>query len=238
MPNEAAQQGSDAVAWQSKQVYVMAAVCLVIGLAIGYLLRGSRSTASALPDTRQASGPASGMAGGMRGEMPSLEQMKHMSDMNAAPLLEKLKSDPKNSSLLIQVGSIYQAAHQFKEAAAYYDKALKIDPKNVALRTEFASCLYYNGRVDEAIQQLNQSLHYSQNDATSLFNLGAMKWKEKHDAAGALADWQQLLKTNPQLGADKKANVEQLIQEAKQHIAGDTERGPAFAGPVNGAKTQ
>jgi len=238
MPNEAAQQGSDAVAWQSKQVYVMAVVCLVIGLASGYLLRGSRSTAFALPDVRQTSGPAGGMAGGMGGEMPSLEQMKQMSDMKAAPLLEKLKSDPKNSSLLIQVGSLYQASHQFKEAAAYYDKALKIDPKNVALRTEFASCLYYDGRVDEAIQQLNQSLQYSPNDATSLFNLGAIKWREKHDAAGALATWQQLLKTNPQLDADRKANVEHLMQEVKQHMAGNTERGPAFAGPVKGAKTQ
>jgi uncharacterized membrane-anchored protein YhcB (DUF1043 family) len=38
MPNEATEQRS-AVVWQNKQVYAMAAICLVIGLAIGYLFR-------------------------------------------------------------------------------------------------------------------------------------------------------------------------------------------------------
>ena len=170
--------------------------------------------------------------------MLSFEQMKHKADLEAAPLLEELKSDPNNTNLLFQVGSIYEGAHQFKEAAGYYNRALKIDPKNVAVRTEFASCLYYDGNVDEAIQQLNQALQYSPNDANSLFNLGVMKWREKHDAAGALAAWQQLLKTNSDLSADKKTTVEQFIQEAKQHIAGDKRSEPSFAAPVNSAKTQ
>ena len=35
--------------------------------------------------------------------MPTMEQMKAMADVNAAPLLEKLKTDPKNAKLLLQV---------------------------------------------------------------------------------------------------------------------------------------
>lgn len=212
----------------------MAAVCLILGIAIGYLFRGSKSTVPVVTNTRKTSAPA----GGMGGEMPSPEQMKHGADIQAAPLLEKLKSDPNNSSLLIQVGSIYERAQQFKEAAPYYNKVLQIDPKNVTARTELASSLYYNGSVDEAIQQLNQSLEYSPNDANSLFNLGAMKWRGKHDAAGALAAWQKLLKTNPKLSADKKTTVKQLIQEAEQHIAGDKTGETSLAAPVNGTKTQ
>ena len=234
MPNEAVEQRPNGVAWHSKQVYTMAAVCLVVGLAIGYLFRGSRPTAPAIPDARQTSGPVSGMAGGM----PTLEQMKHMADKKAGPLLEKLKSDPNNASLLIQVGTIYKATHQFKEARDYYDRALKIDPKNVAVRTELASCLYYLGNVDEAIQQLKQSLQYNPKDANSLFNLGAMKWQGKHDAAGALAAWHELLKANPQLSADRKANVQQLIEEAKRHKAGDTGSEPALAAQTTNTKAQ
>jgi thioredoxin-like negative regulator of GroEL len=49
---------------------------------------------------------------------------------------------------------LYQATHQFKEAAGYYDKALQVDPKNVPIRTQLASCLYYQGDVDGAISQL------------------------------------------------------------------------------------
>jgi cytochrome c-type biogenesis protein CcmH/NrfG len=45
-----------------------------------------------------------------------------------------------------------------------------------------------------------------------------VKWQGKKDAAGALADWEKLLKSNPSYeGRDK---VEQMIAEVKQHDAG------------------
>jgi cytochrome c-type biogenesis protein CcmH/NrfG len=154
-------------------------------------------------------------AGAMGGHTPSLEEMKQMADKKAAPLLEKLKSDPNNSDLLIQVGNLYKGTHQFKEAAGYYDKVLHVDPKNVAIRTEMASCLYYNGDVDGAISQLQQALHYDPKDANSLFNLGMIKWQGKQDSKGALAAWQQLLKSNPQLSADRKATVQKLMADVQ-----------------------
>jgi len=151
----------------------------------------------------------------MGGHTPSLEEMKQMADKKAAPLLEKLKSDPNNSDLLSQAGNLYKATHQFKEAAGYYDKALHVDPKNVAIRTEMASCLYYNGDVDGAISQLQQALHYDPKDVNSLFNLGMIKWQGKQDSKGALAAWQQLLKSNPQLSADRKATVQKLMADVQ-----------------------
>jgi cytochrome c-type biogenesis protein CcmH/NrfG len=84
-------------------------------------------------------------------QMPSLDDMKKMADNKAQPILAKLKKDPKNTALLIQVGNIYESTHQFKDAAGYYSKALQVTPKNVVLRTEMASCLYYSGDVDGAI---------------------------------------------------------------------------------------
>ena len=147
----------------------MAVISLVVGLAIGYLFRGSQSPA--VPAQPAASAQPAAPAGGMGGQMPTLDQMKQMADTKAAPLLEKLKGDPNNKDLLIQAGNLYEATHQFKEAAAYYDKALQIDPKNVPIRTQMASCLYYNGDVDGAISQLQQALHYDPKDVNSLFNL-------------------------------------------------------------------
>jgi cytochrome c-type biogenesis protein CcmH/NrfG len=213
MSNEAVEQGTGGSAWQAKQVYAMAAVCLVVGLAIGYLFRGSQSPAP--PVLEMGGSQPTAIADAMGGHMPSLEQMKQMADKKAAPLLEKLKSDPNNTDLLIQVGKIYNSTHQFKEAAGYYDKAVQVDPKNVAIRTEMASCLYYSGDVDGAISQLQQSLHYDPKDANSLFNLGMMKWQGKQDSKGAVAAWQQLLKSNPQLGADRKATVQKLMADVQ-----------------------
>jgi cytochrome c-type biogenesis protein CcmH/NrfG len=213
MANEPTTQPAAVSAWQAKQVYAMAAICLVVGLAIGYLFRGSQSPAAPAQPTAQAE--AAAPAGHMAGNMPSLEQMKQMADKKAAPLLEKLKGDPNNSDLLIQVGNIYKSTHQFKEAGDYYGRVVQADPKNVAIRTELASCLYYNGDVDGAISQLQQALHYDPKDANSLFNLGMIKWQGKQDSKGAVAAWQELLKSNPQLSAERKATVQKLMADVQ-----------------------
>lgn len=208
-----------ASAWQSKQVYAMAVISLIVGIAIGYLFRGSQSPASATQTVavaapRTQASPHTG-AMGAGGKMPSLEEMKQMADKKALPLLEKLKTDPTNKDLLIQVAKIYSSTHQFKEAAVYYDKAVQIDPKDVGLRTQLASTLYYNGDADGAISQLQQSLHYDPKDANALFNLGMIKWQGKQDGKGALAAWQLLLKSNPQLKPDQKATVQKLMADVQ-----------------------
>lgn len=207
MPNPATNLAT--TKWTTVSVYSMAAVCLVIGLALGYLFRGSevRPTVAA---PAAAAAPADPH---MPGQGPTLEQMKLMADTKAGPVLAQLQSDPKNAKLLVQVGGIYAATHQFNDAAAYYNRALAIDPKNVAARNEMASCLYYTGDVDGALGQLQQSLTYDPKNANALFNMGMIKWKGKNDATGAIAAWETLLKTNPKL--DRKPVVEKMIAEAK-----------------------
>lgn len=217
MANELTTQPAAGSALQATHVYAMAVICLMVGLAIGYLFRGSQSAVAPAQSAAntQANAHPPAAAGQMGGHMPSLAEMKQMADKKAAPLIEKLKGDPNNKDLLMQAGNIYQATHQFKEAAGYYDKALQVDPKNVAIRTAMASCLYYNGDVDGAIRQLQQALHYDPKDANSLFNLGLIKWQGKQDSQGALAAWRELLKTNPELSADRKATVQKLMAEVQ-----------------------
>lgn len=212
MSNEAAAPPSSGEGWEPKQVYVMAAVCLVVGLALGYLFRGSQSPAAR---TSAAEATAGAAAGTMGGQMPTLDQMKHMADVKAQPLLEKAKTDSGNAELLVQIATIYRSAHQFKEAVAYYDKSLHINPKNVAIRTEMATCLYYDGNVDGALAQLEQSLKDDPKNANALFNLGVIRLDGKKDKQGAVAAWQQLLKANPELDAGKKNAVEKMIAEAQ-----------------------
>ena len=195
--------------WRPKVVYGMATVCLLLGLAVGYLLRGSAPASKVSSPTQ--SNPADASAQGS--EMPSLEQMKAMVDRKVEPLLKQLKSEPRNKDLLIEIASFHKSAHLFKDAAAYLDRALQVDPKNTAIRTEMASCLYFDGNVDGALSALQESLRQNPKDANTLFNLGLIRWKGKNDAAGAIAAWKELLKTNPNL--EKKPIVERMIAEAQ-----------------------
>ena len=205
--------------WKTSQVYAMAVVCLVVGLVLGYLFRGSASPAAKPSQAQEASSTVA--LAGTQLQMPSLEDMKRMADKQAEPLLAKLKTDPKNSELLNQIGTLYKATHQFKEAAGYYQKALDSDPKNVAARTDLASCLFYEGDADGALKQLQQSLSYDPKDANSLFNLGMIRLQAKNDPNGAVTAWQQLLKLNPTLADDRKAAVEKLIAQAQKRKPGE-----------------
>jgi cytochrome c-type biogenesis protein CcmH/NrfG len=198
-------------------------VCLVVGLLIGYLIHGnavqSNPAASAQANNQP---PAAAMAtpSGMPHQMPTLEQMKTMADKKADPLLQQLKTDPKNAKLLFQIGMVYESAHQFKDAVSYFDKSLTADPKDVNVLVEKASCLYYSGDADQAIASLNAALQYSPNDARTLFNLGMVRWQGKGDSKGAIELWQKLLKTNPALDVQKKAQVESLIKQVSTQKAG------------------
>ena len=197
----------------------MAAVCLLIGVTVGYLFRGSESQRTQDSNAGQAVVGANPAAGASApSQMPSLDDMKRMADKQAEPLLAKLKNDPKNSDLLNQIGTLYKATHQFQEAAGYYQKAIDADPKNVAARTDLASCLYYQGDTDGAIQQLQQALSFNPKDANSLFNLGMIRLQGKNDPRGAVTAWQQLLQSNPQLAKEKKGQVEKLIADARKRV--------------------
>ena len=208
--------------WSATQTYVMATVCLLIGLLVGYLIRGSASPvagqqAAASQEMQQAAGaPPAGM-GQQPQKMPTLEDMKRMADKQAQPLLTKLKTDPKNVDALNKTALTYKAAHQFKEAITYFQKALEIDPKNVPIRDDMASCMYYTGDVDGALAELNKSLTYDPKHPGTLMNIGIIKWKGKNDVDGAVAAWEKLLQANPNF--ENKAMVEHMIAEAKQSKA-------------------
>jgi predicted Zn-dependent protease len=217
----------------AKQVYAMAAIYLVVGLAIGYFFRGSQqpappaaitatSTGGAQPATQRAGAPQQAPRAGATansGRMPSMQEMQQMADKKAAPLLDQLKKDPNNSALLGKVAALYLSAHQFKQAANYYGKVLDTDPKNVPVRTMLAVTLYSDGDVDGALNQLNTCLTYNPKDADSLFDLGMIRMQGKKDARGALAAWKQLLKTNPQLSADRKAVVQKKVDDIEAALA-------------------
>ncbi|PYX87259.1 MAG: hypothetical protein DMG68_12380 [Acidobacteria bacterium] len=212
--------------WRPASAYMMAVFCLVLGGMVGYLLRGSTVPAPAIA---AHSGENLTASTATIPQTPSLDDMKHMADKQAEPVLGKLKGDPKNPELLIQVGAIYQATHRFKEAAEYYEQSLEIKPGNVGIRTQAATCLYYAGDINGALSELQRSLQDDPRNANALFNLGVIKWRGKQDGRGALKAWQKLLDSNPKLEAQKKADVRKLMTQVRQQSQAGFASGNQFS---------
>ena len=213
--------------WTSTQAYVLAVICLLAGVAVGWLFRGSQSPAGDAPIQAASAAVPAGMGTGANIQ-PTPEQMKKMADTTAAPLLEKLKSDPNNPDLLASIGNTYYDVQIYPTAIDYYQRALKVRSEDVSIRTDLGTADWYTGNTEGAIEEFNKALSYDPNNVNTLFNLGIVKWQGKMDIDGAVAAWQKLLEKNPTYEAKDK--VEQLIAQAKKH-AGANSGTPAKALP-------
>src|ERR1017187_222865 len=207
---------SSTTKWTGVQAYTLAVVCLLLGMAGGWLIRGSQSPAAAVATESASAAAPTGMGGAMNAQQTP-EQLKLMADKQEAPLIEKLKSDPNNPDLLASIGNFYYDAQQYPVAVDYYGRALKAKPADAAVRTDMGTAYWYMGNADTAIAEFNKALTYTPNNPNTLFNLGLVKWKGKMDSAGAIADWEKLLATSPNYeGRDK---VEQMMAEVKKQSA-------------------
>lgn len=210
---------SDSTAWTSTQTYMMAIICLLIGLAVGYLVRGSAGPGAARPPAATAAappaaGPATPGMGGMQQQVTP-EQLRYMADTQAAPLIQRLRSEPKNAQLLAQIGNLYYDAQQFPTAIDYYQRSLKIQPGNSNVRVDLGTSMWYVGDPDRAIEQYQTVLKAEPTKPNALMNLGVVQWQGKMNVPAAVAAWEKLLATNP--GFAGKDKVQQLIAQAKKH---------------------
>jgi cytochrome c-type biogenesis protein CcmH/NrfG len=214
MANHNGQRTTATSIWTSKQAYTMAVICLLLGGAFGYLLRGSGSA----DNTPTAAQPASNGLPTQAQQQPTPEQMARMAHKQAEPLLAQLKTRPSDPALLVPIANIFYDAGQYDDAIGYYKQALKVDPKNVDVRSDMATCYWYKNDPDTAITEFQKSLTYNPAHASTLYNLGVVKWQGKGDPKGAVAAWQKLLDTNPNY--ENKARVMELISRARQHASG------------------
>jgi len=111
--------------WTSVQAYVLASFCLVLGVALGYLFRGS---ASPLPQATAAT-----QITGVRGENTQAQAALQQS---VVPLLEAVNRNPDDYDALVKLGDLYYDGQQFPNAIQYYERAVAIHPENPDVRTD------------------------------------------------------------------------------------------------------
>lgn len=198
--------------WSNAQTYGMAFICLLLGIAAGYLLHAP-ALASPPPSLSDLSAPTPPAA--VAPQMPSAADMKRMADKQVAPLLAELEKNPSNADLLAKIAHAYMAAQQFQSAQQYYEKSIAAKPTVDALN-ELAFVYVKLGDLDRGIATLNSALTIDPKNPQVLYNLGYFEWKGKTDPKAAVAAWQAFLKADP--NSPKRAQVEQMLAQAKKHL--------------------
>ena len=206
------QNATSPSSWNSTQAYTLSVISLLVGLAGGWFIRGSQAPSGLAIEKASA---ASAAASSDTSAQPTPEQIKHMADKQAEPLLAQLQADPNNAELLAKIGNIYYDIQQFPPAIDYYRRSLKSRPGDASVRTDMATAYWYAGNPDTAITEFKRALADEPNKPNALFNMGVVQWQGKMDIQAAIATWQKLLDTNPDYqGKDK---VVELMAQVKKH---------------------
>jgi cytochrome c-type biogenesis protein CcmH/NrfG len=198
--------------WSGTQAYVLATFCLLLGVALGYLFRGSAPAGTA----QAAAAATPQQTTGARQQQPDPNAQAVLAQATA-PLLEAVNKDPNDYESLVKLGNLFYDGQQFPSAIQYYERALAIHPDNPDLRTDMGTAYWYTGNAEKALAAMETSLKYRPGHPQTLFNLGWVRWQGKQDPKGAIEAWQQLLKANPDY--PQRQQVEQYIAKAKEHAA-------------------
>jgi cytochrome c-type biogenesis protein CcmH/NrfG len=199
-------------AWTGRQAYLLAVFCLLLGVALGYLFRGSASTATA-----QAAASTTTQPGSVDVQQQPDANAQALLAQAAAPLLEAVNRDPKDFDSYVKLGNLFYDGKEFPQAIQYYERAVLIHPDNPDVRTDMGTAYWYTGNAEKALAAMETSLKYRPGHPQTLFNLGWVRWQGKQDPKGAIAAWQQLLKANPDY--PQRQQVEQDIAKAKEHAS-------------------
>ena len=198
------------------QAYILAVITLLLGVAIGYIVRGSDN--SAVPSAAAATVPSGSTSA--PANMPGLPAnnqafTQEMLAQSAAPLQQALARNPRDITVLLQLGNLYYDGGAYPKAIDYYQQYLQVDSRNPDVITDMGTALFYNGDPDRALKEFDRSLALRPNHPGTMFNVGVVKWQGKGDAPGAIAEWQRLLQLNPNYA--ERAKVEEFISKAKAH---------------------
>jgi tetratricopeptide (TPR) repeat protein len=146
--------------------------------------------------------PAEGAGQGM--DMAAMESVtkqigKYKSDLQA---------NPKDTTALMALGSMYEIAGRLEEAADYFRRYLEVVPENIPVRMSLAGVYYNDTKRQQALAELQQVLKYQPDYDYAMFNLGVIYLAEgKKDEA--IKWWHKVLEANPS---------GELAQKAREQI--------------------
>ncbi len=198
--------------WTNREAYLLAIACFVVGLAIGYIFRGS-SGSPAIPQSGAVPpNPTSAPSVPLGSTVPPWGDV----ETAARPLKTFLQANPNDYDTLVKLGNLYFDHQQWGQAIEFYSRALALRPSVIEVRTDRGTAYFYSERFEKAKADYEHSLKINPAHPQTLFNYGLLQMNGYRNPAAAIELWQKLLRTNPNY--PEASRVTAQIEQARLQL--------------------
>ena len=126
-----------------------------------------------------------------------------------------LRMSPKDSSIYLTLGVLYEDKGLSDEANYYFDRAKKLFPKEIAFYNQRGMIYFQKGKLDKATSDAKETLKIDPDSATAHFLLGSI-YEVQGKIGEAISEYQIVsnLDTDPKLTVMARVKMGMLIQRA------------------------
>ena len=204
---------------------ILFVVVLSIGLVGSYAIFSAPKT-PVVPQASQAQTPdANQQAEAM--QKAAQEQIGKL-ETDIGNLQKELQAKPNDAATALKLGdsqynlgTLYlfvnndqeKAAATFKGAVASYQQVLKLNPKEKGINLRLAGAALYAGDSKLAEDNFQAAIKADPNDNNARMTYGMYLASMKGDYQGAIDQWQEVLKHNPD--KDTASQVQEMIKQAQ-----------------------
>ena len=181
-------------------LYLAMAAALIVGFVGGVGYSAFRGTS--LPQVQQQSGVH--------------EHDTTPARATIAALQSKAQADPDNAQVWAELGHAFFDSGQPDDAIAAYTRALAIEPGNTNVRTDLGVMYFQSNKHREAIAEFDAVLRADEKHPQARFNKGVVLYSGLGDKAGALEEWNILLKAHPEAVTPTGMPLKDLIQQVTE----------------------
>jgi len=125
-----------------------------------------------------------------------LEQTGAPSEQVIEAYQKAVELDPNSAGALVNLGTIYFNAHQWKEAERYYTQAIEVDPDYALAHFDFANLCDERGDHALALEHYLTALRLSPSYADVHYNI-ALLYQSMNQPMKAVRHWMAYLKLDP-----------------------------------------
>lgn len=136
-------------------------------------------------------------------------------DIRAAA--ERLKADPENAALNVEMGNILFDGGRFSEAIPYYQKALGREPNNPDVLVDLGVCYFNMEDYRKAQEQFEQALKIDPRHINALYNMGVVSVQFK-EINKLIEYWGRLREVAPNSPQAQRAQM--ILNELHRNVDG------------------